>query len=184
MPEFYKETERLILRSPTEGDAEHLAAARSTDFVMRYNLYRPCDGEQIRDELGRFQHVMLCRREDGALIGCIAVKDDYLRYRVASCSLQAWLSEDTAYHGYMAEALYAFIPHLFSACGYERISIQIFSDNTASLRLAEKLGFEREGYLKRAVANENGHVFDVVLLSMDQKMYARHMEKMRDVQGN
>lgn len=170
---FYRETERLLLRSPTVGDADILAAKRSTGFVMRYNLYKPCDRAQIEDELSRFEHIVLFEKESKAVIGCVAVKDDYLRYRVASVSLQAWLSEDMAHRGYMAEALHAILPYLFFECEYERIAIQIFADNRASLRLAEKLGFAREGYLERAVQNDDGQVFDVVLLSLDFERYKK-----------
>lgn len=162
--DFYKETERLILRTPTPNDAAELASARSTEFVMRYNLYEECDKEQILRELDSYDHVLLAEKESKRIIGCISLRDDPVRYHTDSVTLHAWLIEEMAYKGYMAEALNEIINELFLI--YQRISVQIFSQNTASLRLAKKLGFEEEGYIKRAVKNKKGDIFDVVLLSL------------------
>lgn len=162
--DFYKETERLILRTPTPNDASELASARSTEFVMRYNLYEECDKEQILRELDSYDHVLLAEKESKKIIGCISLRDDPVRYHTDSVTLHAWLIEEMAYKGYMAEALNEIINELFLV--YQRISVQIFSQNTASLRLAKKLGFEEEGYIKQAVKNKKGEIFDVVLLSL------------------
>ena len=171
MNDFYKETERLILRSPTKSDAQILAQKRSTEFVMRYNLYKPCDSKEIKEELTLFEHILLVSKNDASVIGSLSVKDDYLRYGVDSVSLQAWLTEDMSGQGYMAEALEVILEYLLVDRQHERISVQIFSVNKASVRLAEKLGFKQEGYLKRAVKNHKGQVFDVVLYSMDLSDY-------------
>lgn len=173
---FYQESERLILRSPIESDAPCLATARSTAFVMRYNLYRPCDAEQIREEWEQYEHIVLVRRSDDAVVGCISIRDDETRYHMDSKMLQAWLIEELAYQGYMAEALRVVLRELFRKREHERIALQILSENQASLRLAEKLGFEREGYLKRALRTPEGNVFDVVLLSLDREDYKRRIE--------
>lgn len=162
--DFYKETERLILRTPTPNDAAELASARSTEFVMRYNLYEECDKEQILRELDSYDHVLLAEKESKKIIGCVSLRDDPVRYHTDSVTLHAWLIEEMAYKGYMAEALNEIINELFLV--YQRISVQIFSQNTASLRLAKKLGFEEEGYIKQAVKNKKGEIFDVVLLSL------------------
>lgn len=162
--DFYKETERLILRTPTPNDAAELASARSTEFVMRYNLYEECDKEQILRELDSYDHVLLAEKESKRIIGCVSLRDDPVRYHTDSVTLHAWLIEEMAYKGYMAEALTEIINELFLI--YQRISVQIFSQNTASLRLAKKLGFEEEGYIKQAIKNKKGEIFDVVLLSL------------------
>ena len=161
---FYIKTERLILRAPKLADASDIAKKRSTDFVMRYNLYAECDAEQIISELENYEHILLVESLTNKIIGCISLRDDPVRYHVDSITLHAWLIEEKAYNGYMAEALKAIIPILFSK--YSRLSIQIFSKNTASIRLAQKLGFEQEGYIKQAVKAPSGEIFDLVLMSM------------------
>ena len=170
---FYKETERLILRSPREGDAEALARARSTEFVMRYNLYRPCGAAEIIAELDTYEHIILTQKGSDTIIGCVSVRDDDFRYHMDSVALHAWLTEEYAHKGYMKEALDVMIKEVFCVRLHERIAIQILSENRASIRLAEKLGFEREGYLKRALKNAGGEVFDVVLYSLDRETYLK-----------
>lgn len=161
---FYIKTERLILRAPKLADASDIAKKRSTEFVMRYNLYAECDAEQIISELENYEHILLVESLTNKIIGCISLRDDPVRYHVDSITLHAWLIEEKAYNGYMAEALKAIIPILFLE--YSRLSIQIFSKNTASIRLAQKLGFEQEGYIKQAVKAPSGEIFDLVLMSM------------------
>ena len=88
-----------------------------------------------------------------------------------SKTLHAWLTRDMAYRGLMAEALEVVFAELFINRGHERIAIQIMSENQASIRLAEKLGFEPEGYLKRALRNSKDQVFDLALYSLDRETY-------------
>ena len=162
-------TERLILRTPKIEDAPIIAEHRSTDFVMRYNLYKECDAEQIIGELESYEHILLVEIATNQIIGCVSLRDDPIRYHVDSITLHAWLIEEKAYKGYMAEALKAIIPILFSE--YSRLSIQIFSKNTASIRLAQRLGFEQEGYIKQAVKAPSGEIFDLVLMSMARNAF-------------
>ena len=171
---FVCKTEHLTIRSPIDGDAPAIASARSTDFVMRYNLYRPCSAEDIERELECFEHFVLVSNETGDIIGCVSVRDDDFRYHIDSVALHAWLTEQNAHKGYMKEALDVLIDQLFSVRCHERIAIQILSPNRASIRLAEKLGFEREGYLKRALKNADGEVYDVVLYSLDRDAFLKN----------
>jgi len=167
----YIETERLILREPSCDDAEALARSRSTEFVMRYNLYRPSTREQICRELECYEHILLVSKEDNRLIGCISIRDDDFRYHVDSVLIQAWLTEENARQGYMSEALRAMLRELFCVRNHERVSAQIMSENIASIKLVESLGFIREGYLKRAVRCYDGRVLDVCLYSLDSEEY-------------
>lgn len=168
---FYYETERLILRTATYSDAEELAIKRSSCFVTRYNLYCTCDSEQIIRELQEYEHIVLILKKENTIIGCISIKDDDLRYHIDSKTINAWLTECNAYNGYMQEALKVILAELFYVRSHERVSIQIFSENTASIRLAEKLGFEQEGYLKRALKNHLDQIFDIVIFSLDRESF-------------
>lgn len=174
---FYQETPRLILRSPINSDPTVLAQGRSTDFVTRYNLYQPCDAQQIRKELQLYEHIIITLKDDGRVIGCVSIREDDTRYHMDSKTLHAWLVEEMAYRGYMAEVLDAVFDLLFVQRGHERIAVQILSENRASIRLAEKVGFEQEGYLKRALRNSHDQVFDVALYSMDRETYLRQKDE-------
>lgn len=169
---FFRQTERLILKEATTEDATILAKKRSTPFVMRYNLYEPCGEAQIAGELADNPHVLLKNRATGEIIGAISLRDDDFRYHIAAKEMAAWLTEEYAAQGLMSEAIPPVMDHIFNR-DIERISIRIFAENKPSIRLAEKLGFVREGYLARAVKNKQGEVFDVALYSLDANNYLK-----------
>ena len=169
---FSEKTPRLLLQAATAADAAELAEKRSTPFVMRYNLYTPCDAAQITAELATYEHILLKSPETGEIIGAVSVRDDDFRYHVNAKELHAWLTEGNAHRGLMREALLPIMRKVFGD-GAERISVRIMAENTASLRLAEKLGFTREGYLVRALKNHAGEVFDVVLFSLAREDFTQ-----------
>ena len=167
----YIETDRLILRSATTDDAETLAVGRSSEFVMKYNLYRPCSADQIRDALEYSEYIVMTLRDNGEIIGCFSVKEDDFRYHVNSVSIEAWLTQQYAGQRYMSETVAAMLDYLFCVRMHERVSVRIMEGNVASVRLVEKLGFESEGYLKRGVKRYDDSVLDVYLYSIDRDSY-------------
>ena len=58
--------------------------------------------------------------------------------------------------GYMQEAVGAVLTHCFTTLGIHRVEAEIEPGNVRSARLAERLGFQREGLLRERlfVANE------------------------------
>lgn len=169
-------TKRLILRAATKADAAAIAAARSTPFVTRYNLYRPCDATRILRELESTAWTVLEERGSGVLVGAFSAKEDDLRYRVNSLEMQAWLTEPYAAKGYMTEALPPLMGALFAG-GADRLSVKIFAPNVGAYRLVEKLGLSREGCLRQAVQAPTGEVFDVLLYSISREEYRDLYEK-------
>jgi RimJ/RimL family protein N-acetyltransferase len=61
--------------------------------------------------------------------------------------------------GYMLEACTLLIDYLFDAYPITRISALIFAANEPSMRLLQKLGFQREGTLRKAV-HKGGQWYD------------------------
>ena len=169
----YIQTQRLILRSTTEVDAPVLATLRSTDFVMKYNLYQPCNANDILQEMQFKEMLTILLKDEKTIIGCVCIKEDDMRYHVDSLDLEGWLSEEFAGFGYMSECFKAILKELFVVRMHARVTSKIFSENTACLRLIEKLGFIKEGFLRQAVKHPCGKIFDVVLYSMDQNEYKK-----------
>ena len=175
---FEVKTERLVIRSSVPADAAALSRGRSTDFVLRYNLYKKSTAEDYTAELDSAQEC--CREYFSVLplngvepIGSVVLSEDSLRYHVDSVSVEAWLREDAAGLGYMTEALSAVLRELFTVRGRERVSCQVMVENIASLRMVEKLGFVREGTLRGAVRTYDGAIHDVVLFSLSREEFLR-----------
>jgi ribosomal-protein-serine acetyltransferase len=87
-------------------------------------------------------------------IGCIGLGS----YDVAvkSCSLGYWLRSDCAGNGYITEAGSHVTAVAFQDVGLHRLCLQAAVDNRASARVAEKLGFRREGRLRHGSRGAEG----------------------------
>jgi RimJ/RimL family protein N-acetyltransferase len=59
------------------------------------------------------------------------------------------LAPDRQGHGYATEAVRAVLDRLFTVQGLHKVSAECDARNVASIRLLERLGFTREGLLRR-----------------------------------
>ncbi|OWY21504.1 GNAT family N-acetyltransferase [Sphingobacteriales bacterium UPWRP_1] len=66
-----------------------------------------------------------------------------------SCFLGYKIAQSHAGQGYITEALQTAIPWLFSTLRLHRIEANIMPGNRASVRVAEKLGFQNEGLARK-----------------------------------
>ena len=67
--------------------------------------------------------------------------------------------------GFATEALAALARWALTAGGLQRVWLNVNTDNLASLRVAQKAGFTREGTLRRASMEEDG-LHDIAVLAL------------------
>ena len=145
-------TERLILRSPDNNDAQTLLKIHNDMATLKFNAMTKYEfAEMIRD-IEREHDMMYCieLKNSNNVIGAVFINPDRLRYRVNALSLSYYLDCRYYRNGYMYEALQAIIIKLFEQ-EIDIISARVFKENTASARLLEKLGFQYEGCLRMGV---------------------------------
>ena len=65
-----------------------------------------------------------------------------------------WMGERFAGKGHMAQAVKLAIPYIFSSLQLHRIEAACIPENHRSIRLLEKAGFQREGYLRGIPENQ------------------------------
>ena len=84
---------------------------------------------------------------DDALVGVIdaAIKPASAAQPQRGYAIGYWLGQPYWRRGYMSEAARAFIAHVFEVTGENKIYSGAVSENIASLRIQEKLGFVRAG---------------------------------------
>ena len=102
-------------------------------------LVRQCDREASE---GRLQPFVI--ETEGRLVGqmhLFGIAWGSLR----SASAGYWVAESYAGQGIMPSALAAACDHAFLGLGLHRVEVNIRPENTASLRVVEKLGFREEG---------------------------------------
>jgi ribosomal-protein-alanine N-acetyltransferase len=90
---------------------------------------------------------LIFRAKDNALVGGLTLAN--VRRGVAqSGSLGYWMGAKFARQGYMTAAVRALIPFVFGGLRLHRLEAACIPANSASIRLLEKTGFQREGYAR------------------------------------
>lgn len=155
------ETERLLLRPLGEQDLEAMTVYRGDPEVCRYLPFPPQTVADIRARIGHLLGstslegerggvpVGIVRREDGALIGDLVLF--HLDPVNGSVEIGWVIRPDAMGRGYATEAVRALVDAAFGIYGVRRVVARIDAENTASARLAERVGMRLEA---RLVENE------------------------------
>ena len=174
------ETERLALRWLTPADGPALHAIFGDRDVCRY-WSRPALADraeaaalqqEIEESFGRrslFQWGV-AERATGHVVGTCtlaSLSQQHLRAEVGYA-----LGRDAWGRGYMAEALPALINFAFGTLGLHRLEADVDPRNAPSVRLLERAGFAREGYLRERY-HMLGEVQDAVLYGLLAPDWAR-----------
>jgi len=145
-------TERLVLRplvledapafsrlandydiSRMTGSIPHPFPRLSAEFKIMYMLSQKHRGLAIPYAI---------TRDGGPLIGVV---DLFRRSRVAAFEIGYWIGKPYWGKGYMTEACQALIDEARKTLGVKALTAGAFTDNPASIRVLEKLGFVQTG---------------------------------------
>ncbi|MBK8551736.1 MAG: GNAT family N-acetyltransferase [Ignavibacteria bacterium] len=152
------ETERLILREITPGDVREIFAIRSSEEAMKYfghNVYTSLTeaDDMINAIVNGFKNKEGIRwgitlKGSEKLIGSGGpwrLLKEHLRCEIGYDLLPQYWKK-----GIMTEALREIIKFCFDKMNMHSIEANVDPDNIASVKLLEKLGFEKEGHLKES----------------------------------
>ena len=152
----------VTLRLPQSSDYAEWAALRerSRAFLVPWEPTWPADDltrgafrrrlrrytEDVRADLA--YAFLIFRSDDNALVGGLTLAN--IRRGVAQAgSIGYWVGAPFAQQGYMTAAMRALVPFSFGTLRLHRLEAACIPGNTASVRLLEKTGFQREGYARR-----------------------------------
>ena len=108
-------------------------------------------------------HLMMLDRAAGQIIGSIGLF--HADWEVRSAEFGYGVRGDERGKGYASEALGAVARWALTEGGIQRAWLTANTDNTASVRVAEKAGFRREGTLRRAGLDDDG-LHDLAVFSL------------------
>lgn len=178
------ETPRLRLRAYRAADAEAMFAIYSDPRVMRYWSFPPWVEQAQASayveralagmDSGEIFPWAIADRDSDRLIGAVTLFSLHAEQLRAEIGYS--LSPDYQGRGLAAEALRAALTHAFDQLGLVRLEADIDPRNEPSWRLLERLGFQREGLLRKRW-RVNGEVCDTAfygLLAEDFVAAARH----------
>lgn len=112
-----------------------------------------CQRKILRDEYRDYRkgsgiRLWLIKKENNKVIGNICF-NNIVMGNFKSCFLSYKLDKDEINRGYITEAIRKGIDIMFGQYGLHRIEVNIIPRNERSLRVVEKLNFEKEGFSRK-----------------------------------
>lgn len=165
------QTERLTLRTWAPADIDAFAVLARDPRVMRYiNGGRAATDEQIGSFLERQiitaaragwcrWALQLHRPAEGEPAGVIGFAGPGCTF-APEIEFGWWLHPDLWGKGLATEAARAGVRHCFSSIGFPRLISMVHRENAASLAVACKVGFQREGEVEHNGVTLVRHVLD------------------------
>lgn len=151
---FIRAGARVLIRAPRAGDRdEFLSLTRASASFHRRWAAPPVTPDEFDGYLERCRRVnfvgmLACRREDGRIVGVFNLSE-IVRGGFQSAYLGYYVGALDAGRGYMTEALQLVLAHSFDMLKLHRVEANIQPDNVASIALARRAGFAREGFSRR-----------------------------------
>ncbi|MCF6470778.1 GNAT family N-acetyltransferase [Nonomuraea sp. MG754425] len=150
---YLAEGPRVAVRYLSLQDFEELSALheRSKELLARWMPGPPIiTYQEFEAYLARFdgplnEGFLICLRDTGAIVGRVNV-NNIVRGTHQSATIGYSAYTGTTGHGYLTEGLGLLVGHAFNEMGLHRLEANIQPSNIASLRLIERVGFQREGF--------------------------------------
>jgi ribosomal-protein-alanine N-acetyltransferase len=174
LPEFpVLKTKRLILRELRHSDAGDVLIFRGDPIVQKYDdpiIHSQADAMAFIDELQTEYHTQegiswaVTRKEEDVVIGAFGLHhwNQYHRRAEAGYGLaHAYWGQ-----GIGSEALQAIVRFGFEQMYLNRIYARTIADNHESVRLLERLGFQREGTQRKHSWEHDGTFHDSAIYGL------------------
>src|SRR5919106_5421429 len=175
-------TDRLVLRWVSENDIDSLYEVFSDPQVMRYWSTPPYstreDAVKLQQEIaaGNESNTMLkwglALRDSDRLIGTATLFN--LNLDNGRAEIGYALGRAHWGKGYMNEALRALVQHAFEVMDLRRLEADVDPRNAASIRTLERLGFQKEGFLRERW-HVNGEIQDAFFYGLLRREWRRDM---------
>jgi RimJ/RimL family protein N-acetyltransferase len=153
----YWQSTNIRLRAVEPADADTFYSwnhdserARMLDFVWppaSLAGQRAWVEEQARRKLENDSYHWVIETLEGVPVGSISTHNCQPRCGTFSYGID--ICAEMRGRGYASEAILLVMRYYFEELRYQKVTVNIHADNPASIRLHEKLGFQREGLLRR-----------------------------------
>lgn len=164
----------IYLRSPEEGDEEIIAISENNP-ISRQNLYyalptnSTIQRDKIKQRLNNHSTIFftICSIQNDKPIVCTSfVRIDWVgkmaTYYIAIAEEENWNK------GYGKEVTRLMVDYAFATLNFNRIQLHVSVENERAIKVYEKIGFVKEGFLREAMFFNN-HYIDFYLMGMIKK---------------
>ncbi len=169
-------TDRLRLRTPLPGDGPTLneAVCASHQELAPWMVWaKSLPSLEESEAFVRSQHakflartdlqLLVFERKSGVLVGSSGMQR--IDWELRSFEIGYWLRSGYTGRGYATETVRAIAEFALTQLQAHRVEIRVDERNTASLAVAERCGFTREGVLRNAALDAHGKPENQVLFS-------------------
>lgn len=173
------ETKNLLLRRMHSADASALFKVLSDEGVTKfYDDVAFTDISRARGQIKAWEDGFknkrcirwgITRKDEGYIIGSCGYYGFHTYYERASIGFE--LARNNWRQGIMTEALNAIIDYGFGKLELNRLEAVVMPENTASIKMLEKLGFRKEGLLSEYEKWGNKGFVDLLLFAMLRKTW-------------
>jgi RimJ/RimL family protein N-acetyltransferase len=158
----------LVLRPWTEDDVPALVAGCNDQEIAHWipTIPHPYTEEDARAFLrgeATPAHEAMAVELDGRVVGGIGMGLNSHEYRA---TMGYWVAAHARGQGICTRALRLLSRHALEELELQRVDLVTDPDNVASQRVAEKVGFQREGVLRAHLRHPDGRIRDSVMFSL------------------
>jgi RimJ/RimL family protein N-acetyltransferase len=171
------DTSRLLLRAPLLDDAQPLNDAIVESFA-ELNQWMPwaaqlpsvddtlnfCRESGDRVRAGDAYPVIMIEKATGAIVGASGI--ERCDWSVPSVEVGYWCRTPRTGRGFVGETAAALTRFAFDKLDAVRVEIRMDDRNVRSWRVAERLGFQYEGLLRRDARDTQGGLRDTRVYSL------------------
>ena len=170
------ETERLILRPISLEDRNEVFEYRSDSEANKYQGWipeTPEDVDRFIDKLAKeanepetwFQLVII-EKKSQKIVGDLGIH--FMDTENRQAGLGYTIHTDFQKKGYATESVKAVIDYLFSTLNKHRITASVDPENTASIRLLERIGFRKEAHFVESLLLNGVWVDDIIYALLEK----------------
>lgn len=158
----------LVLRPWAEDDVDAMVAGCNDPEVAHWipTIPHPYTSEDARAFIRRDvegDHDAFAIELDGCVVGGIGIGLNSHAYRA---TVGYWVARSVRGRGVCTRALRLLSRHALDTMQLQRVDLITDPDNIASQRVAEKVGFRREGVLRAHLRHPDGRIRDSVMFSL------------------
>ncbi len=169
---------RLRAVEPADGEA-HFLWNHDTDTnrgLDRVRFPQSCEAARrwaeraaTREPSGDAFHFEI-ENLSGELVGAIATHNCDPRNGTFAYGLSVW--REYRRRGYASQAVALVLRYYFQELRYQKVTVHVYAFNEPSIHLHERLGFEREGRLRR-MEYTDGQFHDVLIFGLTAEEFVR-----------
>lgn len=114
--------------------------------------------EKTKQSIENFEYQWMIDSIEGQIVGSIVTHS--CNSRVGTFSYALDIAHKFQRQGFASEAIQLILKYYFQELRFQKVTVAIHSNNTASLELHKQLGFQHEGTHRRMIYSE-GEYFDL-----------------------